>query len=136
MQKKKLQEIYNIGQKTFENLDKYIIDSVNSQNNAMNELILKIKKHISEGFYKLQIKDVELDIFDIYEKANLNFDQFTLSFLNTIPEQDKKINYKELYNIYLELKQNYEIQDNYVTLNTFFDIVIKKYLFDLKSTAL
>ena len=132
---KKLQEIYNIGQKTFENLDKYIIDSVNSQNSAMNELILKIKKHISEGYYKLQIKDVELDIFDIYEKANLNFDQFSLKFLNTIPEEDKKINYKELHNIYLDLKQNYEIQDNYVTLNTFFDIVIKKYLFDLKSTA-
>ena len=101
----------------------------------MNELILKIKKHISEGYYKLQIKDVELDIFDIYEKANLNFDQFSLKFLNTIPEENKKINYKELHNIYLDLKQNYEIQDNYVTLNTFLDIVIKKYLFDLKSTA-
>ena len=132
---KKLEEIYDIGQKTFNDLDKYIIDSVNSQNNAMNELILKIKKNINEGIYKLKIKDVELDIFDIYEKSNLNFIQFNLNFLHLIPEGDKKINYKELYNIYLELKQNYEIQDNYVSLNTFFDIVFKKYLFDLKSNA-
>jgi hypothetical protein len=41
---KNLQEIYDIGQATFDNLDSHIIESVNSQNNAMNELILKIKK--------------------------------------------------------------------------------------------
>ena len=131
---KKLEEIYNIGQKTFKDLDQFIIDSVNSQNNAMNELILKIKKHVNEGYFKLKVKDVELDIFDIYEKSNLNFEQFNLDFLNSISDEDKKINYKELYNIYLELKK-YEIQDNYVSLNHFFDIAFRKYLFNKKSSA-
>ena len=131
---KKLEEIYNIGQKTFKDLDQYIIESVNSQNNAMNELMLKIKKQIKEGFFKLKIKDVELDIFDIYEKSNLNFENFKVDSLNIISEEDKKINYKDLYNIYLELK-TYEIQDNYVSFNSFNDIVFKKYLFQIKSSA-
>ena len=131
---KKLEEIYSIGQKTFNDLDKYIIDSVNSQNNAMNELILKIKNQMNEENYKLKIKDVELDIFDIYEKSNPNFKEYNLDFLHLIPEEDKIIEYKELYNIYLELK-NYEIQNNYVSLNNFFDIVFKKYLFKEKSPA-
>ena len=131
---KKLEEIYNIGQKTFKDLDQFIIDSVNSQNSAMNELILKIKKHVNEGYYKLKVKDIELDIFDIYEKSNLNFEQFNLDFLSSISEEEKKINYKELYSIYLELKK-YEIQDNYVYLNHFFDITFRKYLFNQKSSA-
>ena len=131
---KKLEEIYNVGQQTFNLLDKYIIDSVNSQNNAMNELMLKIKKQINEDILKLKIKDVELDIFDIYEKINPNFQEYNLDFLHLIPEDDKIIDYKELYNIYQELK-TYEIQDNYVSFFTFFDIAFKKYLFKEKSTA-
>ena len=131
---KKLEEIYNVGQKTFKDLDKFIIDSVNSQNNALNELMMKIKKIVNEGNFKLKIKNVELDIFDIYEKSNINFEQINIDFLHLIPEEDKKIDYKELYNVYLEIK-NYEIQDNYVYLNIFFDIVFKKYLFDKKSPA-
>ena len=131
---KKLEEIYNIGQKTFKDLDKFIIDSVNSQNNALNELMIKIKRIVNEGYFKLKIKDVELDIFDIYEKSNINFAQFNIEFLHLIPKEDKKIDYKELYNIYLDIK-NYQIQDNYLYLNTFFEIVFKKYLFEKKSPA-
>ena len=131
---KKLEEIYNIGNKTFEILDQYIIESVNSQNNAMNELMLKIKKNINEGIFKLNIKDVELDIFDIYEKKKFALEQFSINYLHLVSEEDKKINYKELYNIYLDIK-SYEIQDNYVALNTFLDIVFKKYLFEQKSPA-
>ena len=54
--------------------------------------------------------------------------------MHSLPEEDKKINYKELYNIYLDTKK-YEIQDNYISLNSFIDIVIKKYLFEQKSSA-
>ena len=39
-----------------------------------------------------------------------------------------------MYNVYLDIK-SYEIQDNYVALNTFLDIVFKKYLFEQKSPA-
>ena len=129
---KNLQEIYSIGQATFENLDSHIIESVNSQNNAMNELILKIKKNIKEGFNKLKVKDVELDLFDVYEKSNVNFTKFNLNYLYSIPEQDKKINYIDLHMIYLDVKL-FEIQKNYATLNTIIDIVFKKHLFENKS---
>jgi hypothetical protein len=129
---KNLQEIYDIGQATFDNLDSHIIESVNSQNNAMNELILKIKKNIKEGFNKLKVKDVELDLFDVYEKCNVNFTKFNLNYLYSIPESDKKINYNDLHMIYLDTKI-YEIQKNYATLNTIIDIVFKKHLFEYKS---
>ena len=129
---KNLKEIYDIGQITFKSLDNHIIESVNSQNVAMNELIYKIRKYINEGNYKLNIKDVELDLFDIYEKSNANFTQFNLNYLYSIPEQDKKINYNDLYMIYLDLK-NFEIQNNYATVNSVIDIVFKKHLFEYKS---
>ena len=129
---KLLKEIYDIGQTTFNILDNHIIESVNSQNDAMNELIYKIKKNIKEGIIKLNIKDVELDLFDIYEKSNVNFSQFNLNYLYSLPEKDKKINYNNLYMIYLDIK-NFEIQNNYVNVNTVIDIVFKKYLFESKS---
>ena len=129
---KKLKEIYDIGQITFKCLDNHIIDSVNSQNDAMNELILKIKRSISEGNYKLNIKDVELDLFDIFEKSNISFSQINLNYLYTLPETDKKINYNELNMIYLDIK-NFEIQKNYSSVNSVIDIVFKKHLFEYKS---
>ena len=129
---KYLKEIYDIGQIIFNSLDSHIIESVNSQNDAMNELIYKIKKNIREGITKLNIKDVELDLFDIYEKSNANFSQFNLNYLYSLPEKDKRINYNHLYMIYLDIK-NFEIQNNYVNVNSVIDIIFKKYLFEYKS---
>ena len=129
---KNLKEIYDIGQAVFNCLDNHIIESVNSQNIAMNELILKIRKNINEGVYKLNIKDVELDLFDIFEKSTANFTQFNLNYLYSIPEEEKKINYIDLYMIYLDSK-NFEIQKNYASVNTIVDIVFKKHLFEYKS---
>ena len=131
---KNLKEIYDIGQKTFSCLDNHIIESVNSQNEAMNILIQRIRRSINEGNYKLNIKDVELDLFDIFEKSNLNFSQFNLNYLYTLPEQDKIINYNYLKMVFLDVK-NFEIQKNYVTLNLVIDIVFKKHLFEHKSPA-
>ena len=129
---KNLIEIYDLGQNTFNKLDKFIVESVKSQNDAMNELVLKIKNNINEGVYKLNIKDIELDIFDIYEKNNSKFTKFNLNYLYSIPEEDKKINYNDLYMIYLDIKA-FEIQKNYVTMNTVIDILFKKHLFEYKS---
>ena len=129
---KNLKEIYDIGQAVFNCLDNHIIESVNSQNNAMNELILKIRKSIDEGINKLNIKDVELDLFDIFEKNNANFTQFNVNYLYIIPEEEKKINYIDLYMIYLDIK-NFEIQKNYASINSIVDIVFKKHLFEYKS---
>ena len=129
---KNLIEIYDLGQNTFNNLDKFIVESVKSQNDAMNELVLKIRNNINEGVYKLNIKDIELDIFDIYEKNNSKFAKFNLNYLYSIQEEDKKINYNDLYMIYLDIKA-FEIQKNYVTMNTVIDILFKKHLFEYKS---
>ena len=129
---KNLKEIYNIGEITFNSLDNHIIDSVNNQNTAMNELILKIRKNIKEGVFKLNIKDVELDLFDIYEKTNANFPKFNINYLYMIPDSEKTIKYSDLYMIFLDTK-NYEIQKNYINMNIAIDIIFKKHLFEYKS---
>ena len=129
---KNLKEIYNIGQFIFNCLDNHIIKSVKSQNSAMNELILKIKKNINEGLTNLDIKDIELDLFDVYEKSNATFSQFNINYLHSIPDSEKKINYNDLYMIFLDTK-NFEIQNNYININTVIDIIFKKHLFEYKS---
>ena len=129
---KNLKEIYLLGQNIFKNLDQQIISSVNWQNNAMNKLISKIKKNIKEGVNKLYIKDIELDLFDIYEKKNPKFSQVNIKYLYSIPDLDKMIDYSELYKVFLDIK-TFEIQNNYTNLYTLIDIVFKKHLFEHKS---
>ena len=126
-------EANNICDKTFENLDNSIIKSVDAQNTAMNQVMEKLKKDIIEGRNKLTY-NIELDMFDIYPVLNLNFKEFILHLYNNLDVKDKKIDITELNKIYLDLK-NYEIQDNYVTLNSVIDIVFKKHLFEFKSNA-
>jgi len=126
-------EANNICERTFENLDNSIIKSVDAQNTAMNEVMKKLKKDILEGRNKLSY-NIELDVFDIYPVLNLNFKEFILNLYNNLDTKDKKIDISELNKIYLDLK-NYEIQDNYVTLNSVIDVVFKKHLFEFKSNA-
>ena len=126
-------EAYNISDRTFENLDESIIKSVDAQNIAMNSLMEKIKKDIIEEHNKI-VYNIELDIFDIYNKLNIPFKGFILNMYNTLEKKEKKINVTELNKIYLDLK-NYEIQDNYVTVNSVIDIVFKKHLFEFQSNA-
>ena len=129
---KNLKEIYLLGQNIFKNLDQQIISSINWQNNAMNKLISKIKINIKEGANKLNIKDIELDLFDIYEKKNPKFSQVNIKYLYSIPELDKIIDYTELYKVFLDIK-TFEIQNNYANAYTLIDIVFKKHLFEHKS---
>ena len=126
-------EAYNISEKTFENLDESIIKSVDAQNTAMNEVMAKIRRDILEGHNKITYQ-IEMDIFDVYQVLNIPFKEFILNFFNDFEEKDKKFDITELNKIYLDLK-NYEIQDNYVTLDSVIDIVFKKHLFEFKSKA-
>ena len=128
-----LVEAYNISDSTFDNLDKSIIKSVDAQNNAMNSLMNKIKKDIIQGQNKIEY-NIELDVFNIYNKLIIPFKEFSLNYYNTLDTKEKKINVNELNKIYLDLK-NYEIQDNYVTVNSVIDIVFKKHLFEFQSSA-
>jgi adenylate kinase family enzyme len=128
-----LVEAYDISDQTFENIDKSIIKSVDAQNVAMNELMSKIRKDIKEGRNKIEY-NIELDVFDIYKKLTIPFKEFILSLYNNLDKKEKQVNINELNKIYLDLK-NYEIQDNYVTINSVIDIVFKKHLFEFQSNA-
>ena len=133
-----LEKSYNIIKLTFENMDKWIVKSVEAQNNAMNFIINKIKENILMPSFQ-EINDIilnkELDVFNIYEKVYHKFDEYNLKNYQLIKEIDKEFDLSELYNIYLELK-SYEIQDNYVTLDSFIDILFKKYIFTYNSKGL
>ena len=126
-------EANNISDRTFQNLDNSIIMSVDAQNTAMNALMGKIKKDILEGRNKI-FYNIELDLFDIYHKLYIPFKEFILNMYNSLEKKDKNISISELNKIYLDLK-NYEIQDNYVTLNSVIDIIFKKHLFEFRSNA-
>ena len=128
-----LVEAYDISERTFDNIDKSIIKSVDAQNVAMNELMSKIRKDIKEGRNKIEY-NIELDVFDIYKKLTIPFKEFILSLYNNMDKKEKQVNINELNKIYLDLK-NYEIQDNYVTINSVVDIVFKKHLFEFQSNA-
>ena len=133
-----LEKLYNIIKLTFENMDKWIVNSVEAQNNAMNFIINKIKENILMPSFQ-EINDIilnkELDVFNIYEKVYHKFDEYNLKNYQLIKEIDKEFDLNELYKIYLELK-SYEIQDNYVTLDSFIDILIKKHIFTYNSKGL
>ena len=133
-----LEKLYNIEKITFENMDKWIAQSVDAQNNAMNFIINKIKENILKpSFLEINnvILDEELDVFNIYEKVYHNFDEYNLKNYNLIKKEDKEFDLNELYKIYLDLK-SFEIQDNYVTLDSLIDILFKKYIFNFNSKGL
>ena len=131
----KLNEIEKL---TFENMDKWIIQSVDAQNNKMNSIINKIKESVLRPSFK-DIKNIimkeELDIFHIYETIIPKFDEFNIKNYRLIKEEDKEFDIEELYKIYLDLKL-YEIQENYVTVDSLIDILFKKHIFDLNSKGL
>ena len=133
-----LEKIYTIEKITFENIDKWIIKSVDAQNNAMNFIINKIKENILKQSF-LEINDIvlnkELDVFNIYEKVYHEFQEYNLKEYKLIKAEDKQFDLNELYKIYLDLK-SYEIQDNYVTLDSLIDILFKKHIFIHNSKGL
>ena len=133
-----LSKLNDIDKIIFENMDNWIIQSVDAQNNAKNYIINKIKQNI----LKLSCKDMnnivlnqELDVFNIYEKKDINFEEYKIEKYNLIKKEDKIFYINELYKIYLDLKL-YEIQNNYVTLESFIDIFFKKHIFDYNSQGL
>ena len=131
-------EIKNISKLTYDNMDKWIIKSVESQNNAMNNIINKIKENIinatSFGIDRAFLCE-ELDIFNIYEKYTPKFKEIYTKNYKLLKEEDKTFDINELYKIYLDVK-TFEIQNNYVTLNSIIDILFKKHLFDYNSKGL
>ena len=131
-------EMKNIAKLTFENMDKWIIKSVESQNNVMNKIINIIKENLenaaSIGIDRTFLSE-ELDVFDIYVKYKPKFKEINVKRYKEIREEDKTLDINELHKIYLDVK-TFEIQKNYVTLNTIIDILFKKHLFNYNSKGL
>ena len=133
-----LEKLNDIEKITFENMDKWIIKSVDAQNNTMNSIINKIRENILRPSFK-EINNVvlneELDIFNIYEKIENKFNEFEMKNYKLIKQEDKEFDLNELYKIYLDLKLH-QIQENYVTFDSLIDIFFKKHIFDYNSKGI
>ena len=133
-----LVKLIEIEKLVFENMDKWIIQSVDAQNNTMNEIINQIKENVLKNSFKEinnLILNENLDIFNNYEKVFFKFDEISIPNYKSLKEEDKKFDLNELYKIYLDLKL-YEIQDNYITLDSLIDILFKKHIFDYNTKGL
>ena len=129
-----INELYDIINKTFDNLDTWIIDSIKLQNDAMNELIANFKEQIENGESEIRF-DIELDKFDVFSNIELQFKNVEPPCSCDLPSDKKKIDYTELYKCYLDLK-SYEIQNNYVTYNDVMDILIRKNILEKRCNGL
>ena len=113
---------------TYNAMDDWIIMSVRSQNNSLNEFVSYLKRILSKSKKKASLEDFEFDTFDIYRRykidVSLIFDKFNLNFIfnlkkkninkneiilineNDMPYLDKYVyNINDLMNIYNYLKK-------------------------------
>lgn len=128
---KYIKELFSIANKTFDNLDEWIIHSVKMQNDVMNEIISHFREQIENNESKLEYNE-EMDKFDIYTLLNLKFEEFDVQRGIDIKEENKLIDIAELNKCYQDLK-SYEIQNNFITETSLIDILLRKNLIDKKS---
>ena len=126
-----IKELFSIANKTFDNLDEWIIHSVKMQNDVMNEIISHFREQIENNESKLEYNE-EMDKFDIYTLLNLKFEEFDVQRGIDIKEENKLIDIAELNKCYQDLK-SYEIQNNFITETSLIDILLRKNLIDKKS---
>ncbi len=124
----------SLEKKTFDILDNNIIESVKFQNNIMNSLMADFKLQINLGENHLHYKINNLDGKN-FKKTKIKFDEFKKEKLELFNNNNiSLINFKELKNIYNEIK-SFEIQKNFVSFNNVFNIIYKKYSIESKSSA-
>ena len=107
--------IINCYNDTFNAMDDWIIMSVRSQNNSLNEFIFYLKKALTKTKKKVSLEDFEFDNFDIYrrykidilsifEKMNLNsivnLNNKKTNEIVLINEDDMSYEEQFVYNIY------------------------------------
>jgi hypothetical protein len=122
----KLKIFRNLANSVFLNMDEWIINSVKAENEAMNSLVDIFKGNI-ERESRIRI-NLELDRFDVFKMIDAN------SFFEVLPSPQPlkeiaefaKFNLKNFKTIFDELK-SYEIQKNFIKVNTFIEIYFKKY---------
>ena len=129
-----INELYDIINKTFDNLDTWIIESIKLQNDAMNELIANFKEQIENGDNEIHF-DIELDKFDVFTNIELQFKNVNPPRSFKLTLDHIYIDYNELYKCYLDLK-SYEIQNNYITYNDVMDILIRKNVIEKQCNGL
>ena len=80
-----LVKLIEIEKLVFENMDKWIIQSVDAQNNTMNEIINQIKENVLKNSFKEinnLILNKNLDVFNNYEKVFFKFDEISIQIIN------------------------------------------------------
>ena len=125
-----LNNLNKISNDIFNNLDEWIIDSVHYQNNMMNALMERLRKIVKNNL-KVQW-DFELDKFNVYKPINVKFHNNYLNIEDYESDFDlKDINYLKYINL---LNKSYKmiklftIQNEFISINNFTEILIKKFI--------
>ena len=80
---------------TYNAMDDWIIMSVRSQNNSLNEFVFYLKKLLSKSNKKASLEDFEFDNFDIYKRFKVDisfiFDKMNLNSIVNLKNKKNKI---------------------------------------------
>ena len=98
-------------------------------NTLMEELKEKIEAYDSKLTYNM-----ELDNFDIYKNAELEFSKRKFIKGEKLSQGEKSYDIEELLNVYNEMKL-YEIQKDYIIEDKAIDILLRKSIINQKSSS-
>ena len=125
-----LNNLNKISNDIFNNLDEWIIDSVHYQNNMMNALMERLRKIVKNNL-KVQW-DFELDKFNVYKPINVKFHNNYLNIEDYESDYDlKDINYLKYINLLnksYKMVKFFTIQNEFISINNFTDILVKKFI--------
>ncbi len=117
--------------KIYNTFDDWIIDTVEVENEAMNNLITTLRTHIERETNKIKMDNKELDGFDIYKMTDIvdysDYNPQVPDFSEILHEA--KINLEKFKEIYNYIK-SFEIQKNFIRTTTFVEAFVIKYLVD------
>jgi hypothetical protein len=119
-----LSNMRNLANTVYNQLDDWIIQTIKTENDAMNILINRLRDCIDHEYKVKNINEVELDTFDFYEKIEVG-----LAKVLTPNTDDDSFELKTFLKIFDELKM-YEVQKNYIKSRSFVDIYIKRHMLE------
>ena len=133
----KLGTIYAASRKIFKEMDKWIIQSIEYQNDAMNRTVKSLKDSVMKGKYNDYIKHIELDDFSEQYQI-IEYNDILQGKIKKKDEDEEKIEDKisenafSVYflNLVFNKVKNAELQRGIILKDTFIEIFFKQNLLD------
>ena len=110
----------------YDSFDDWIIDTVKSENEAMNNLISSARSHIEKESSRIKLDQIQLDGFEIYTIQDIiGYTTYSKNSIQTFSTIDLE-KFRDIYNHV----KSFEFQKNLIRTSTFIDVFIINYLVD------